>query len=112
MELDVLAKLDYVIGLPTPFTFLRTLYIRHRADTEASLWFSLAAFLLELALFDPKLEYDYPHAHLAGAALSTAFRVFQAPPIKREQLLEDVAAYWPDGDPSRTGVAELVLDCE
>jgi hypothetical protein len=116
-EIEMLARLNYVVGLPTPITFLRSLGLRLRGEPVENCWLTLATFLLELALLDPQLEYGYPHAHLAAGALGAAFRVLEAPPQRREELLEDVVAYWPAGNSNKgwlnkRGTANLVLDCE
>mmetsp|Transcript_81148 Transcript_81148/g.173629 ORF Transcript_81148/g.173629 Transcript_81148/m.173629 type:complete len:437 (-) Transcript_81148:126-1436(-) len=114
-ESQVLSRLDYIVGLPTPVTFLHTLGIRLRGEPLAPMWFSLATFLLELALLDPELEYDYPHAHLGAGALGAAFRVLDAPAVRHEELIEDVSEFWPAGGgtlPGARRTAELVADCE
>jgi hypothetical protein len=115
-ESEMLARLDYVVGLPTPVSFLRSLGLRLRGEAVEKRWLALATFLLELALLDPQLEYDYPHFHLAAGALSAAFRVLEAPPQKRQDLLEDVEAYLPPAGSTkgwlnpRGGTGDLVLD--
>jgi len=95
-ELDVLSRLGFVVGVPTPLAFLRGLSIRLRAAEEAPKWQYLAGFLLELTLFDADLEYTYSHVILAAAALGASYRAFAAPAERHQDLLEDLSTYLPD----------------
>jgi hypothetical protein len=86
------------MGIPTPLTFLHGLGLRLEegaSTTEASRWLSCALFLLELALFDPSVQYEHPHAVLAAGALSAALRTCGAPSERRQALLEDLSIYCP-----------------
>jgi hypothetical protein len=109
-ELEVLEQLDWVVGVPTPVTFLRELSIRLRGGSfgettvpatapgaaSADRCSSLALFLLELALFEPNLEYGFHHTVLAAGALSASLRTLDAEAELHEILLEDLATYCPD----------------
>jgi hypothetical protein len=97
-EREVLSSLGFVVGVPTPLTFLHGLGLRLEeaaSTTEASQWLSSALFLLELALFEPRVQYSYPHAVLAAAALSAALHACGAPVERHQALLEDLSAYCP-----------------
>jgi len=107
-ECHVLSRLQYVVGLPTPFTFLKSLATRLQPEEKAPQWRCLATFLLELVLMEPEIQHGFPHAYLAAGALAAAFRVLAAPPERREELLEDVAL-WPV--PGESG-DELLAVCE
>jgi len=123
-EFEVLSRLSFVVGVPTPVTFLRELGLRLRetgseeeqqAGKEA---FDQALFLLELAFFEPYEEYARPHAFLAAGALSAALRVLEdkyqgerCGPERRQQLFEDLALYYQD-KVSCVEVDTQVLDCE
>mmetsp|Transcript_116381 Transcript_116381/g.361587 ORF Transcript_116381/g.361587 Transcript_116381/m.361587 type:complete len:543 (-) Transcript_116381:24-1652(-) len=110
-EFEVLSKLGFVVGVPTPVTFLRELSLHARGVPEgmdAERLLQLALFLLELALFEPDIQYGYPHSILAIGALSAALHTLEAPSEQQEALLEDVAVYCPEVCQSQ----DLVLDCE
>jgi len=108
-ETQILSKLGYVVGIPTPVTFLRGLSLRLRgADAEVQIALQLARFLLDLAVFDPVLQYGQSNVVLAAAALSAGLRVVGAPRERREELIEDVFAY----DPSLISAEKHVLECE
>jgi len=97
-EREVLASLDFVVGVPTPLTFLDGLCTRleqEASTTEASQWRSAALFLLELAMFKPSIQYGYQHAVLAAGALAAALCTCGASADKHRALIEDVAAYCP-----------------
>jgi len=106
-ELRVLSRLGYVVGLPTPLTFLRGLTAHLRQEDQAGRWISLANFLLEVAMLEPEVQHGLPHAFLAAGALAASLRVFDAPEKKRQELLEDVMI-WPAEDSSE----ELLVRCE
>lgn len=55
VELKILSRLQYVVGLPTPLTFLRSLTAHLRQEEQAGPWISLAKFLLELAMLEPEI---------------------------------------------------------
>jgi hypothetical protein len=113
-EHKLLSKLGFVAGAPTPFSFLRILGLRFKESGHASApaVFSLAAFILELALLDPALEYQYPHSALAAGALSGAFRALSIPSRWRDALLDDVLAYrWETGGVG-ADAKSLVRNCE
>eukprot|EP00927_Polykrikos_kofoidii_P032043 TRINITY_DN27411_c0_g1_i1.p1 TRINITY_DN27411_c0_g1~~TRINITY_DN27411_c0_g1_i1.p1 ORF type:complete len:350 (+),score=52.13 TRINITY_DN27411_c0_g1_i1:24-1052(+) len=119
VETEMLSRLGFVMGVPTPFSFLRTLSVRLRGDANAARLVGFASFLLELALFEPELEYGgRPHSLLAAAALSGAFRALDMHDEGREELLADVAAFLPDwaDDCSKGSVhgraREQILECE
>lgn len=108
-ETQILSKLAFVVGMPTPVTFLRGLSLRLRdADAEVRDAIQLAGFLLDLVLFDPVLQYGQSSVVLAAAALSAGLRAVGAPRQHREELLEDVIAY----DPSLISAEKHVLECE
>jgi hypothetical protein len=122
-EVEVLERLDWIVGVPTPVTFLREFGIRLQgaalgsastqgtARAEAAFGArcsSLALFLLELSLFEPSLEYGFSHTLLAAGAVSAALRTLDAEDDLREILLEDLATYCPDVP----HLEELVQTCE
>jgi hypothetical protein len=110
-ERGMLATLNFAVGIPTPLTFLQGLGVRIRqeaAHIESSRWISTALFILELALFEPKVQYAYSHAVLAAAALNAALRTCGAPPEKHDQVLEDLSIYCPV--PPHTN--ETIVACE
>eukprot|EP00931_Biecheleriopsis_adriatica_P122068 TRINITY_DN9708_c0_g4_i1.p1 TRINITY_DN9708_c0_g4~~TRINITY_DN9708_c0_g4_i1.p1 ORF type:complete len:413 (+),score=90.06 TRINITY_DN9708_c0_g4_i1:19-1257(+) len=109
-ELHLLTRLQYVVGLPTPLTFVRSLATRMRGEEQVTQWLGLATFLLDLALLDLDLQHAYAHAYLAAGALMATLRVFSAPVRHREALLEDVDACWPAGGPETSD--EIVATCE
>jgi len=138
-EAKMLSQLGFVTGIPTPLTFLRGLGLRFAGSSQgkqrsgAAYW-KLASFLLELALYDPELEYRYPHSVLAAGALGAALLSAGAesadastlPPESvvsehkflleeelddvHETLLEDLASYCPDVHSSN--LRKQVRDCE
>jgi len=101
-ELEVLSRLGFVVGVPTPHDFLLGLSIRLRDKEEAEKWLQLARFFLEITLFDADLEYTYSHVILAAAALGASLRAFAAPAECHKDLLEDLAAYFPDLEPAHS----------
>lgn len=108
-ETQILSKLGFVVGVPTPITFLRGLSLRLRdGDADLHSAIKLAGFLLDLALFDPVLQYGQSHVVLAAAALSAGLRAVGAPCERRDELMEDVLAY----DPSLISAEKQVLECE
>eukprot|EP00418_Pyrodinium_bahamense_P085449 CAMPEP_0179053824 /NCGR_PEP_ID=MMETSP0796-20121207/22472_1 /TAXON_ID=73915 /ORGANISM="Pyrodinium bahamense, Strain pbaha01" /LENGTH=540 /DNA_ID=CAMNT_0020750433 /DNA_START=81 /DNA_END=1703 /DNA_ORIENTATION=- len=110
-EFEVLSRLDFVVGVPTPVTFLRELGIHLRELASAvncDRALQLALMLLELALFEPSVQYGCPHAVLAAGALGAALFTLDAPAEQHEALLEDLAVY----SPELCKVEELLLDCE
>eukprot|EP00931_Biecheleriopsis_adriatica_P122066 TRINITY_DN9708_c0_g2_i2.p1 TRINITY_DN9708_c0_g2~~TRINITY_DN9708_c0_g2_i2.p1 ORF type:complete len:427 (+),score=98.69 TRINITY_DN9708_c0_g2_i2:39-1319(+) len=109
-ELDLLTRLQFVVGLPTPLTFMRNLATRMRVEEQVTQWLGLATFLLDLALLDLELQHAYAYAYLAAGALMAALRVFSAPAKQREAILEDVDACWPAEGPETS--EEIVATCE
>jgi hypothetical protein len=109
-ELEVLSRLGFVVGIPTPLCFLRGLSIRLREEAEAPKWLSLASFLLELAVFDTDLEYSYPHVVLAAAALGCSLRVLTPGTQHYKDLLEDVTAYCVDFEARIS--EDILLTCQ
>lgn len=108
-ETQILSKLGFVVGIPTPVTFLRGLSLRLRGgDAEVQIALQLARFLLDLAVFDPVLQYGQSNVVLAAAALSAGFRVVGAPRERREELIEDVFAY----DSSLIAAEKHIIECE
>jgi len=108
-ECDVLQKLGFVVGVPTPVTFLREFALRvEEAGGDGDLASQLALFLLELALFEPEIQYAHPHVILAAGALSAALRALDAPPTQREALVDDLSIYGAD----LRSMEDAVLDCE
>jgi len=107
-ECEVLKRLGFVVGVPTPLAFLRSLALRLRGRESQAPVLSLAVFLLELALFDAQLEYSYPHVVLAAGALGAALWTSRAAPEHHEGLVEDLAAYCPDVDEAE----KLLVACE
>lgn len=89
-EAEMLRRLRFIVGVPTPLTFLNGLSLRlavaphfgvqrrledGRPGPEtagAALWQGLARMLTELALYDAELEYRHPPAVLAAGALGAA----------------------------------------
>lgn len=112
-EAKMLRHLGFVVGVPTPVSFLKGLMVRVREATpkpEADRWENYAVFLLEIALFDAQLAYGFPHIALAAGALSAACRGCEAPAEQQEELLEDFSAYYPTLHQS--DAADLVFECE
>jgi len=127
-EYEVLSSLGFIVGVPTPATFLNELSF-HLEDflpdeaTSAARVPVLALFLLELALFEPELQYGHPYAVLAAGAFSAALRAIVVPKLAddedamdhdpamwlREMLVEDLGTFCPD---LRQRAAELILGCE
>jgi len=108
-EFDVLRRLGFVVGIPTPVTFLREFAMRlDEAGADSHEALQLALFLLELALFEPEVQYAQPHVILAAGALSAALRALDAPPAQREALVEDLPIYCQD----LHSMENAVLDCE
>lgn len=111
MEMEVLSSLKFVVAVPTPLNFLHGLGIRLQEGTstsEAQRWLSIALFLLELAMFEPALQYGYDHAVLAAGAVGAALQACAAPSSKHEYVLEDLAAYCP----TLSNAQETVDACE
>lgn len=118
-EFEVLSRLNFVVGVPTPVTFLRELAVHLKelvsttdmSDAEKSTFCSqavqLALFLLELSLSQTKLQYQRPHALLATAALGAALQTLGAPAEHREAIHEDLAAYCPGAGPCEREVLEI-----
>jgi len=108
-EFDILRGLGFVVGIPTPVTFLREFATRlDEAGTVDNQALQLALFLLELALFEPEVQYAQPHMILAAGAMSAALRALDAPATQREGLVEDLPIYCPD----LHSMEDAVLDCE
>jgi len=107
VELKILSRLQYVVGLPTPLTFLRSLTAHLRQDAQAGPWISLAKFLLELAMLEPEIQHGFPHAYLAAGALAASLRVCGAPEKKRQELVKDVMIW-----PAEYSSEELLVSCE
>merc|ERR1719189_369777 len=108
-EFDVLRRLGFVVGIPTAVTFLREFAMRlDETGVDSNQAFQLALFLLELALFEPEVQYAQPHVILAAGAMSAALRVLNAPPAQHEALVEDLPIYCPD----LHSTTDAVLDCE
>jgi hypothetical protein len=108
-ECDVLCRLGFVVGIPTPVTFLREFAMRlDEVGTDSTKALQLALFLLELALFEPEVQYAQPHVILAAGAMSAALRVLDAPPVQREALVEDLPIYCP----GLHSMEDAVLHCE
>mmetsp|Transcript_22198 Transcript_22198/g.49115 ORF Transcript_22198/g.49115 Transcript_22198/m.49115 type:complete len:339 (-) Transcript_22198:123-1139(-) len=99
MELYVLTRLHFAVGIPTALTFLRELTLRlpeNEVDVDEDQLAreqGLALFLLELALFDPEVQYRHPHAVLAAGALHAAKRALGTGTAIPDRLLEDLSAY-------------------
>lgn len=108
-ECELLRRLGYVVGLPTPLSFLRSLGVRMRGEVQAPNWLGLASCLLELALLDPDAQHGSSHAILAAAALSSSLRAQEAPRRQRDELLEDVAMI---ADSGSSDVRRQILHCE
>jgi len=116
-EYEVLARLNFQVGTPTPLTFARQLG-RGAPDVEVGRGaIDLASFLLELALFDPALQYCRAHVLLAGGALSAALRVMEVetPSLRkgcreaREAIFQDLTVYDPE---KLRGAEQEALCCE
>jgi len=108
-ECDMLNGLGFVVGVPTPVTFLREFALRlDEAGADGDQALQLALFLLELALFEPELQYSQPHVILAAGAFSAALRALDAPSAQHEALVEDLPIYCPD----LHSIEDAVLDCE
>jgi len=105
-EFQILSRLRYVVGIPTPLTFLRGL-TQHLGD-EAQRWTRLATFLLEMALLEPEVQYGCPHAFLAAGAFAASLRVLEAPKMHRQELLKDLEV-WPIEDQDHE---DLLWQCE
>jgi hypothetical protein len=112
-EQELLDRLDYIVCIPTPLTFLQSLLMRRREERRVEYLRGVAGFLLELALFDVELQYGYPHTILAAGAVSAAMRVINGArgPDETMELLEDVNIYL---DPARdpTCSTDTILACE
>mmetsp|Transcript_25252 Transcript_25252/g.84293 ORF Transcript_25252/g.84293 Transcript_25252/m.84293 type:complete len:444 (-) Transcript_25252:631-1962(-) len=117
-ECDVLARLNFRVGAPTPLAFARELGCGAPPDAEIGRGaVELASFLLELALFDPTLQYCRPHVLLAGGALSAALRVMEVetPSLRqgcreaREAIFQDLTFYDPE---NLRGAEQEALCCE
>eukprot|EP00931_Biecheleriopsis_adriatica_P122069 TRINITY_DN9708_c0_g4_i2.p1 TRINITY_DN9708_c0_g4~~TRINITY_DN9708_c0_g4_i2.p1 ORF type:complete len:400 (+),score=103.43 TRINITY_DN9708_c0_g4_i2:40-1239(+) len=109
-EHQLLTRLQFIVGLPTPLTFMRSLAARMRGEEQMAQWLGLATFLLDLALVDLELQYAYAHAYLAAGALMATLRVFSAHAAHRKAILEDVAACCPAEGPETCD--EIVATCE
>jgi hypothetical protein len=108
-ECDMFCGLGFVVGTPTPVTFLREFaMLLDEAGTDNNQALQLALFLLELALFEPEVQYHQPHVILAAGALSAALRALDAPSAQRETLVGDLPIYCPD----LHSIEDAVLDCE
>jgi len=122
MEAEVLRQVGFNVWVPTALTFLRGLGLRlcqgpedvcfgraGPASTSAALQLAFARFFVELAMYNPFLQYRFPFVVLAAAALGAAqFATGSSCPLVHETLLEDLASYCPDLHDSR-GLAE---ECE
>lgn len=116
-EFEVLAQLHFAVCVPTTLTFLRELGLHVQGKSFSGKQpMVLALFLLELALFEPALQYGHSHVVLAAAALSGALRSLEeAMPQHqgeclelRGALMQDLVAY----SPSQLLESDEVLDCE
>lgn len=88
-EAAMLRRLNFIVGVPTPLTFLTGLGMRFAMAFEekpldgrpgqstpaAVLQLGLAHMLVELALYDTELEYSYSPAILGSSALGAAMLV-------------------------------------
>lgn len=111
-EAELLTRLGYTVGVPTPLDFLRGLLVIRRGHPLVAQLLSLGTFLLELALFDMELEYGYEHTLLAAGALSAAFRALGLRSPTTE-IAEQLLSYWPVSMRADAEIAkELVLKCE
>jgi hypothetical protein len=99
-ELELLNELGFVVGAPTPLSFLRILGMRLRGEPKEtrSRLMNVATFFLELALLDVDVAYGFPHCILAAGALSAACvtlkDTLKISESRREQLLEGIPALW------------------
>jgi hypothetical protein len=88
-EAAMLRRLDFIVGVPTPLTFLTGLGMRFAMAFEeqppdgrpgqstpaAVLQLGLAHMLVEMALYDTELQYSYSPAILGSSALGAAMLV-------------------------------------
>eukprot|EP00933_Yihiella_yeosuensis_P021847 TRINITY_DN17247_c0_g1_i3.p1 TRINITY_DN17247_c0_g1~~TRINITY_DN17247_c0_g1_i3.p1 ORF type:complete len:337 (-),score=61.61 TRINITY_DN17247_c0_g1_i3:15-962(-) len=109
-EAAVLSKLDYVVCLPTPRTFLQSFGIPLQDQKQGAQWLSFAECILDVALLNPFIQYGLPHACVAAGALAASLKIFQAPLQQREELFKDVAACCPTF--GETPCEELIALCE
>lgn len=108
-ERVILQALDFLTSdlIPSPLDFMRCLAVRLEGPFDAELvkrCKEMATYCLRVAMFDAQLEYRYPHAVLAAAALCAAMCQDGAPSSACDSILEDLASYVP-------GVAPLVWNC-
>eukprot|EP00448_Togula_jolla_P001581 CAMPEP_0170603112 /NCGR_PEP_ID=MMETSP0224-20130122/18743_1 /TAXON_ID=285029 /ORGANISM="Togula jolla, Strain CCCM 725" /LENGTH=446 /DNA_ID=CAMNT_0010927981 /DNA_START=105 /DNA_END=1445 /DNA_ORIENTATION=+ len=92
-EREVLSTLNFAVGVPTSLTFFSGLSLRQRPALPNSRCFELGLLLLHVALFDVKIQYNFPHVVIAAAALSAGLSICDEPEIRREEVLEDLSAY-------------------
>mmetsp|Transcript_114492 Transcript_114492/g.296671 ORF Transcript_114492/g.296671 Transcript_114492/m.296671 type:complete len:491 (+) Transcript_114492:99-1571(+) len=100
-EYEVLSRLGFQVGIPTAVTFLRELALRPHAGEVGQRAADVAMFFLEMAVFDPNVQYGRPLVLLAAGALSAALRVLEVrrPELAaelaeaRESALEDLTVY-------------------
>jgi cyclin-A len=76
METSILKALEYVVGIPTSYTFLvRYLSVSHRERSAVS---CIAAYLLERAMVE-STSSEYRPSVLAAAAIDIALRSVEGP---------------------------------
>jgi len=118
-ETKILTRLNFEVGVPTSLSFLEGLAVRLTkpdgsfGDKQAALRAGLARLLLEMALYDPNLQYGYPPAILAAGALGVSqfavgpadmenrpeeshrFDEFAWLESEHDALLDDLSSYCP-----------------
>jgi len=98
-ECEVLATLEFNVTVPTVFDFIDILsfpLLSYEGNGNEEMAAacpprSMAHFLTQLAVFDGRLYYRYPHLVLAAAAMGLALAVFQALPSVYRTLMADVS---------------------
>jgi len=115
-ERQVLRVLDFAVTAPSVLDFLDVLSSPLAAPpvaggkpmVVASVYRSLANFLLQLSLFNVTVHYGHPHVILAASAVYVALCTLQASPFAAlRNLLGDVSVACPD----MKDIADQVATC-
>jgi len=109
-EMQILSRLNFVVNVPTPMTFLASLGLRFQRELYV---LGVATFLIELALFNVTLQYTYPASVLAAGAIGASLFAHPRGPEQTEhmhgQLFEDILGFSTD---SHHTMRATLQDCE
>lgn len=108
-EYEILRALEFKVGRPNPFCFLRGMAIRISTPPVSSadaMWLGTSRMLIELALYDIGLQYNHDPLAIAAAALTSALVAGAGPSgfnasldelrTQRTRVLGDMSSYCRD----------------